>query len=42
LVTLFMYGHKQVPLEVFLSLSMLYWGWVAFVILYDSMQKKLA
>jgi hypothetical protein len=42
LVTMFMYGHKQVPLEVFLSLSMLYWGWVAFVILYDSMQKKLA
>ena len=40
LLTMFNYGHKQVPLGVFAALSVLHWGWVAFVIWYDDKCKK--
>ena len=40
LLTMFNYGHKQVPFGVFATLSALYWGWVAFVMWYDEQCKK--
>ena len=40
LLTMFNYGHKQVPLGVFAALSVLHWGWVAFVMWYDDKCKK--
>ena len=42
LLTMFNYGHKQVPFGVFATLSALYWGWVAFVMWYDEQCKKKA
>ena len=39
LLTMFNYGHKQFH-WVFLALSVLHWGWVAFVIWYDDKCKE--
>ena len=40
LLTMFIYGHQNVLLSVFLTLSALYWGWVGFVVLYDATLKR--